>query len=96
MHAWQDGRCAICGASVDLVQDHDHTTGLIRGDLCGRCNTLEGLRYGGVFAKYRKRNPATIWGVRERYWNPFTKEYAQPAPAAGDPWRHNPMKGIGL
>ncbi|WP_443051052.1 endonuclease domain-containing protein [Streptomyces sp. JV185] len=28
---WQSGRCAICSRRSDLVEDHDHTTGLARG-----------------------------------------------------------------
>ena len=35
----QDGRCAICGAIADLVIDHDHKTGDIRGLLCLPCNS---------------------------------------------------------
>ncbi len=30
---WQNGRCAICGRKGDLVCDHDHGTGLVRGPL---------------------------------------------------------------
>ena len=45
--AKQDGRCAICGSPPDangrgaysrLHIDHSHSTGKIRGLLCGRCN----------------------------------------------------------
>lgn len=38
----QDGRCAVCGREPDvntpLVVDHDHTTNVVRGLLCGPCN----------------------------------------------------------
>ena len=95
MKEWHDGRCAICGDRAVLVNDHDHRTGWQRGYLCNRCNILEGLGYGGVFEKYRRRNPAGICGVQEPYWNPSTREYAKPAPPY-DPWKNNPMKGVGL
>lgn len=93
---WQEGRCAICGQHDVLVIDHDHATGLIRGLLCRSCNTCEGLRVGGVWDKYRGRNPASICGTREPYWHPFEKRYATAAPPAVDQWKNNAMRGIGL
>lgn len=30
--------CVICGSEENLVVDHDHTTGQIRGILCSHCN----------------------------------------------------------
>ena len=96
MVAWHAGRCAICGAKDVLVTDHDHKTGFVRGLLCRSDNTLEGVGYDGVFRKYREFSPAVICGVRERYWNPFTREFAEPAPPPHDPWKDNPMKNIGL
>lgn len=40
----QDGRCAICGRDDrDLVVDHNHGDGTIRGLLCSNCNTGIGL-----------------------------------------------------
>jgi hypothetical protein len=44
----QQGECAICGVSQAEVNrrfavDHDHTTGKIRGLLCGNCNKGLGL-----------------------------------------------------
>jgi len=39
----QDGRCAICDREgLELVIDHDHAEGGVRGLLCRRCNTTLG------------------------------------------------------
>lgn len=42
LHELQGGRCGMCGEVDQMVEDHDHNTGLIRGLLCRSCNTLEG------------------------------------------------------
>lgn len=34
-----DGKCSICGDKQPLVIDHNHVTQIIRGMVCGRCNT---------------------------------------------------------
>lgn len=40
----QEGRCAICRADDrKLAIDHSHSTGEIRGLLCGRCNSMLGF-----------------------------------------------------
>ena len=102
--AWHEGRCAFCGILTgdDLVEDHDHDTGLVRGFLCRRCNTREGYtthEATGPFAKYRERTPSMILGLRRYYRHPLTHELARPAPPrlAGDGWgEDNPLYGIGL
>lgn len=47
MFAEQGGRCAICRTAdpgvKGLAVDHCHTSGDVRGLLCGKCNTLLGL-----------------------------------------------------
>lgn len=46
MHDTQGGVCAICGMAETgktLAVDHCHTSGKIRGLLCGRCNPAVGF-----------------------------------------------------
>jgi hypothetical protein len=35
----QGGLCAVCGMATELVVDHDHDTGKVRGLLCRPCNS---------------------------------------------------------
>lgn len=101
VQTWQEDLCAICGRRDrrGLVLDHDHATALIRGYLCRSCNVRE-AHTGGVFDLYRQRNPATMLGVREQYWNDVAEalnpESLQPTPPPTDRWRKNPAAGIGL
>ncbi|WP_211328833.1 endonuclease domain-containing protein [Thermomonospora umbrina] len=83
--SWWNRECAVCGVPGRLVVDHDHKTGLIRGRLCGSCNSLEGHASDdyGVFRKYRERPPAVILGIRAQYYNPWTG-YAEPEPELSD------------
>src|SRR5437016_1776154 len=45
----QDGKCPICGANITLFNvaqvDHSRMTGKVRGLLCRRCNSANGM-YG--------------------------------------------------
>jgi hypothetical protein len=83
---WQAGRCAICGLRpARLVIDHHHVSGLVRGLLCASCNVAEGRRtsyYAEPYASYRRRPPAVIVGLTERYphWRPNAYHYV-----LGDP-----------
>ncbi len=45
MYIDQNGCCAICKEAVsysEILTDHNHTTGKIRGLLCRRCNSMLG------------------------------------------------------
>lgn len=39
----EPGACPICGVVTMLVWDHNHTTGLFRGYICGLCNAGLGM-----------------------------------------------------
>lgn len=70
----QGGVCAICRKpplSTRLAVDHCHTTGLLRGLLCFRCNRGYGLWHDGDIARllnaadYLVHPPAcSLWGQK--------------------------------
>jgi hypothetical protein len=97
---WQAGRCAICGHTRALVEDHDHVTGMVRGYLCTGCNIQEGIYRdpATLFGKYRERHPTQILGLRIRYWDPIAKDYAvpQPSQSEADKWTDAASEDIGL
>ncbi len=39
----QDKCCEICGSSQDMVVDHCHESGAVRGSLCRNCNVGIGM-----------------------------------------------------
>jgi hypothetical protein len=88
---WWNHLCAICESRHDLVCDHDHRTGLVRGYLCASCNTREGhAGNDGAFGKYRERNPASILGIKIRYYSPITG-WAEPAVDAAESLDASPV-----
>lgn len=100
MRAFDHGRCAICGGIGNGVEDHDHETGLVRGWLCRSCNIREGMYRGDhhVWGRYRRWHPYKMLGLKDRYWDGFTGEWApeNPPPDPARRWKDNPMRGIGL
>lgn len=62
--AKQDGVCAICKneSLMSLSVDHNHTTGKVRGLLCGMCNT--GLGYFRDNAESLKNAALYLKGIQ--------------------------------
>jgi hypothetical protein len=65
----QAGSCAICTQPFDWSEkqtkphiDHDHKTGLVRGLLCNRCNTVLGLVEDSTARLERMREYLTCHG----------------------------------
>lgn len=56
-------RCEICDKEEDLVVDHDHNTGRLRGRLCKSCNTGLGMFGERVESFQRAIGYLTKYGV---------------------------------
>lgn len=61
---WQTHRCGVCGDAGDLVLDHDHGSGLVRGYLCRSCNAGEGVGWGGAWELWRLIPAARLLGLQ--------------------------------
>lgn len=95
LREWQSGRCAVCGDDrQELVEDHDHDSGLTRGYLCRSCNLGEGVHRSPVFDLYRERYPTLILGLTIPYsgWGWADGKRIAPDP----PGPGNATAGIGL
>lgn len=68
---FQCGLCAVCRQrDKNLVVDHDHGSGLIRGILCYGCNSKESkasFRHEPGFVTYRKEPPASRLSLQVPY-----------------------------
>jgi Recombination endonuclease VII len=65
----QNLRCVICLRKCDLHVDHDHSSGRVRGLLCGNCN-----RGVGIFAESPQRLMRAARYMIHSHRLPFTAE----------------------
>ena len=92
----QRGRCGMCGERcTDLIVDHDHGSGMVRGLLCVGCNILEGShRCHAIIPDLCRvwtwrRTPAVSWlGWTERHCTSF--------PTAPEPFDEGWLPSAGL
>ena len=57
----RSGKCEICGEITNIVIDHCHKTGLVRGKICQPCNSVLGYSRDKIYVlegaiKYLKEN----------------------------------------
>lgn len=53
--------CTICGRERDLVRDHNHNTGFVRGILCDMCNRRLGAYCKNMFGKKTEMKGYKSW-----------------------------------
>lgn len=80
--AYQGGVCYACKCSEPvkgrrLSVDHDHTTGLVRGLLCSRCNPL----FGKIENAYKRYGLGKVEGLNVAMLLTRLAVYAQYPPA---------------
>lgn len=73
-------QCVICGAAEQLVVDHDHKTGQIRGMLCNHCN--RGLGHFRDDPDLLEFARVYLLSARD---DPEAKQYLTSAKTANDP-----------
>jgi hypothetical protein len=87
MLARQGGVCAICKKPPSkgklLVVDHCHVTGMVRGLLCGKCNSL--LAFGNDDPDIMRAAIAYLKAARKRYRSRAGPRTLNASVAAGKP-----------
>ena len=72
----EKGSCEICGKADNLVVDHDHLSGLVRGVVCSSCNLRLGwidsmkepwLKKAAEYLKNQNRTSMIIEVFRNRF-----------------------------
>lgn len=98
----QGGGCAICGRIPDPGQqrafhvDHDHSTGMVRGVLCGQCNVGLGyfaddedsLTQAIMYLRHWRSGHWTAQAPTPDYSGPGRRRGAPPRPKA----QHEPIR----
>ena len=86
LYDFQDGRCAMCGMGrTNLVEDHDHTTGLVRGLLCRSCNASEPHNEHEAWRLWRAGvTPMNKLGLEAEYFSPFGPAITKPVESEAD------------
>ena len=96
LYDFQAGRCAMCGyGDADLVIDHDHQTGMVRGLLCRSCNVSEPHNDHEAWRLWRAgATPMAMLGIEDEYSAPFY--YGPPRQTVRDQRLSDAVRGMGL